>query len=420
MKYLEHSLLFNAYQVDESYLGKLPRFSFGAGKNHLATGYLFNYSFAHNFSDKFKINTNATFDWNLRDLASSSDDNARAINEGYRLFANLYLTYLPTKTWQFEVGSDYDFRHNIRVDDYLVHEDKVIFHNNSRDRKLSEYSFYGQLQYSNYGFNIVAGARTTQNELFGNNVSYRITTLYKFNKNNSLKVIYGFSFRAPSFFELYFVTPFFTVFGNPNLQPERAKSGEVVYLTSFNHFFIQILTYHGTYYDKIHREIKNIEYNNVLYKNKNVYVNGKTFKSYGVEFEMKYRNPSLFNSFIYYSYTIGDKGDEVNNNYNFKYVPLHTSSIGISKKINNFEISTVINYWSKTNGPISEIAPQIFADVSLSFFQIYNGFKIKHALSVRNLTDEKIMVPEYVRRTTINEISFGFGRRIMYNINISI
>jgi hypothetical protein len=64
--------------VDESFLGKLPRFSFGAGKNHLNEGCLINYSFNHYFSEQIKFDARAAYDRNLRDFASSDDDSLRA------------------------------------------------------------------------------------------------------------------------------------------------------------------------------------------------------------------------------------------------------------------------------------------------------------------------------------------------------
>jgi outer membrane receptor protein involved in Fe transport len=416
VKYGMHSILFNTYHVEESFLGKLPRFSFGAGKNHINNGYLLNYSFVHNISEEIILDVKAAYDWNLRDFASSADDSLRAINEGYRLFSNLNLSYSPLKELRFDLGAEYEYRKNIRIDDIMPLEDRVISHNNSQNRDLYEYSFNGQVEYNNNKFKIIGGARSTQNQLFGNNISSRGTALYKFNKKNSIKFIYGSSYRAPSFFELYFVTPSHTVFGNPALHPEKAVSYEAAYLSHFNDFFMQMLVYHAGYKNKIYREKRTGENGNPYI----IYVNGKTFQANGLEFELKYRNPSLFNSFFYYSYILGDKGDEINGNYNFKYVPVQTASFGISAKLSFLEISSVINYWSKTEGSIHEIGAQIFADLNFSFSQSFQNTNIKHNLSIRNITDEELLVPEYVRRSGINEVSFGFGRRIMYMININL
>jgi outer membrane receptor protein involved in Fe transport len=420
IKYGLHSFLFNTYQVDESFLGKLPRFSFGAGKDHLNSGCLFNYSFKKELSEKIIFDAKATFDWNLRDFAASIDDSLRAINEGYRALTNFNIRYSPINHWRFDLGGEYEYRKNIRIDDIMAYEDRVLSHNNSQNRDLYEYSFTAQAEYSNDRFKFVCGARSTQNQIFGNNISSRATALYKFNKKNSVKFIYGSSFRAPSFFELYFVTPSLTVFGNPALQPEKALSYEAAYLRHFDNFFMQMLVYHAQYKNKIYRDIRDIEYNSVVYPDKNVYVNGNPFNADGLEFELKYRNPALFNSFLYYGYILGDNGDEVNGNYNFKYVPKHTVSFGISTTIGIFEVSSVLNYWSKTEGPLRSISSQIFADLNISFFQSFQNTNIKHSLIVRNLTNEALMVPEYVRRTTINEISYGYGRRIMYMININL
>ena len=59
------------------------------------------------------------------------------------------------------------------------------------------------------------GARNTGNLAYG----YRITPAWR------LSAAAGTAFKAPSFNDLYFVSPFFS--GNPDLQPERATSREV-------------------------------------------------------------------------------------------------------------------------------------------------------------------------------------------------
>ncbi|MBP8298609.1 MAG: TonB-dependent receptor [Burkholderiales bacterium] len=65
------------------------------------------------------------------------------------------------------------------------------------------------------------GARNTGNLAWG----YRITPAWR------VSAAAGTAFKAPSFNDLYFVSPFFS--GNPDLQPERATSGELA--ANFDH-----------------------------------------------------------------------------------------------------------------------------------------------------------------------------------------
>jgi len=95
---------------------------------------------------------------------------------------------------------------------------------------VSEYSGYAQLDWKpSPAWRAVLGSRFTQNELFGENISSRGSLVYTINEKNAIKFIAGQSFRAPSLFELYFITPSQTIFGNENLQPETADTFELGY-----------------------------------------------------------------------------------------------------------------------------------------------------------------------------------------------
>src|SRR5204862_6861024 len=92
------------------------------------------------------------------------------------------------------------------------------------------------------------------NDLFGSNVSSRGTLVYRIDDTHSVKLIAGQSYRAPSFFELYFQTPANTVYGNPALEPETSDSVELAYVTTMRRVFLQALLYHAGYDGKIFRQ----------------------------------------------------------------------------------------------------------------------------------------------------------------------
>jgi vitamin B12 transporter len=70
-------------------------------------------------------------------------------------------------------------------------------------------------------FTVEAGARRDDDERFGGHTSPRLAAAFE-RSGLRFHAAYGESFRAPSFLELYY--PFF---GNPDLDPELAKSAEV-------------------------------------------------------------------------------------------------------------------------------------------------------------------------------------------------
>jgi len=108
-----------------------------------------------------------------------------------------------------------------------------------------------QLNYKMGVVNLLAGSRFTQNKQFGSNISSRVSALINLNENNSLKLIFGQSFRAPTMLELYFNHP--TVVGNKDLQPETSTSYELAYLVRAGNFFAQIIGYYAEYDQLIQR-----------------------------------------------------------------------------------------------------------------------------------------------------------------------
>lgn len=418
--YGPHKLFFNGFSFHESFLGTLPRFSDGAGKDHIGGGYLLNYTYDKLFRERFDIKAGATYDWNERNSSRSRDDLTRTNTKGYRMAGFAHSNVSLSDAFAFETGFDYEYRNSFEYATYNVLSDATTDANNMADKNLYEYSVVGQLKYSKDPFGFIIGTRYTDNELFGSNVSSRGTLLYALNKRNSLKVIIGQSYRAPSFFELYFTPGSKTVFGNPELEPEKSNSYEIAYLTSFRNLFVQLLGYYATYDDKIFRIRTDIERDGVLYRNVNAYSNGNEFSAKGLELEMKYNLPNDMNAFINYNMIDGDSGDEVNNDghYNFKYVPKNYLSAGLAKNIRDYFFSVLMNMYGETMGPLERIDTQYSFDVNLGYSHKFASTILQHTISAKNLFNEEIMFPEYVRRGGLNAVPDGLRRRIYYTLRI--
>lgn len=123
-----------------------------------------------------------------------------------------------------------------------------------------------------------------------------------------------------------------------------------------------------------------------------------------------------------YRYIDGDNGDEMNNdgNYNFKYVPKHNMNFGISRNFGAVGISLKLSYIGETEGPNEVINASTTFDASVNYSHEAEGIKLVHSVYAKNLTDELVLVPEFSRRKTINAISNGFGRRIVYNLSVEL
>ncbi len=444
-KYKSHSFMLNAYNEHESYLGVTPKFSSGAGNEHLVNGYIANYTFDKNFTPKFNLRFGGNYDYNKRNLSRSLDDITRANIEGYRLNAFLTSGYQLSEAFHIELGVTYDYRKSNEYKNYNVLQDtlvpntwvsnvdtsKVVVLDGNLgmfDKQLFEFSAFGQLKYVKNKFRALVGARYTSNELFGDNISSRASLTYAFNETNSLKMMYGESFRSPSLFEQYFL--YKTVLGNTSLKPEESKSFELAYLTGVNNLFIQLLGYYAIYDNKIVRQSGSATpFDGFEVQNINIYQNGGQFTAQGIELEINYSNPKWVSTFANINYIIGSDGDKDDkDNYNFKYVPDLTITYGISKNIGkHFGISALLNYWSETTGPIKDdndsyitIAPQMYLDVNISYKHEILGTNLRHSISAKNILDENIQFPEYVRRKNLNSVSGGFYRSVFYTLSIQL
>jgi vitamin B12 transporter len=83
---------------------------------------------------------------------------------------------------------------------------------------------YVQLVGSLADFSFQVGARLDDNEVFGEFVTFRLGTGYRFASGTTTRAAYGTAFREPTFFE-NFAAGF--VRGNPDLDPEQTRSWEV-------------------------------------------------------------------------------------------------------------------------------------------------------------------------------------------------
>ncbi|MDM8557228.1 TonB-dependent receptor [Candidatus Parabeggiatoa sp. HSG14] len=414
LQYQQHSLLFNASSSDEAFFGAGPEWRFGAGRPHYEDSYLLNYTFAKSLSEKINLAVGVNYDWNETDFSRSQDDSIRNVWSGSRINSFIRSDFQISDALDIEVGADYDYRKADESKSYETRTDTTIVELGIADQTVYEYSLFSQLEYKFNSYTTLLGTRMTHNEFYGTDYSSRGTLVWTLSQRNSVKFIAGQSYRAPSLFEIYLYSPG-RVVGNPNLEPEKSTSYELAYLTSFNNFFIQALVYYADYENKIRRVVKT---GRLL-----TYANGNDFNAKGVEIEIKYDNPNLFNGFLNYNYISGNDGDDDGiGNYNFKYIPRHSISLGLSKKISGINIAALTNYWTETSGPVEEVDAQYSIDLKLGYSHKLSSQTIHHGLSIQNLTGRDVVFPEYNRRyADLNVIptEFGYGRRIIYTLTLN-
>jgi len=442
LKYKSHSLTANVFQAEESYYGFQITYASGAGIPHLVNGMLLNYTFNHNFSDKFNLIIGGYFDYGSRDFSRLANDSVRAELIGYRENVFFKTNYSFNERISLEVGADIGNRYSITNRTYITESDSTTTENGMANIGLIEYSAFAQLQAKYNKVTLLAGGRYTYNKLYGNDFSPRITGVFAINDKNSIKTIYGKSYRNPSLLENYFFLPT-AVFGNEKLKPETAHTFELVYVTSFNKVFIQALAYHSIYDNKI---IRSKDTTIILSDGKtlkdyplaSVYTNGKPFNANGFEFEFKYSNPQIINAFINFDYILGNDGDlqrttiirtNIANQrdtiesdiYNFRFVPNTTITAGLQRDIfKGLGISAVYTYFGARGAVKPNIEAQSIIDLSLSFNHKIGKSKMTHIFGCKNLLDTNVLIPEYTRLRNVNAIPFGTNRYISYMLRFDL
>jgi vitamin B12 transporter len=139
-------------------------------------------------------------------------------NTGDRDRVELQNDIVATDGMKFAVGGE------------LQHEtfaSREITSTSNRPNKASSKASAGyvQGQFEKGDANLATGVRLDQHNAFGQHVTWRASpSLYVRETDTRLKAAYGRGYKAPSLYQLYARTQFFT--GNPALAPERSQGWE--------------------------------------------------------------------------------------------------------------------------------------------------------------------------------------------------
>jgi outer membrane receptor protein involved in Fe transport len=423
-----HALLVNTYKDEFTALeGVDPVFSSGAGSPQPRDGWLANYTFKKSLlDDKLNLKYSASYDRNQRDFARSADPvGARTEVVGSRTFTSLIANMAMTENLDMELGADWDYRQSLhggsglsRV--YNFRTDVRTAPLYYKKHHVYEYSGFGQLGLKAGDFKVTIGTRHTKNQFSGDNLSSRGTVVYSINDTNSLKLIAGQSYRAPSLFEIYIVNAARSVTGGIYekipLKPETAESVELAYLTSVNNkLFVQFLGYQAGYDDRIARQPRLAPYTFpdgfTTAGTNNYYTNTDDLMTRGVELEVNYRNPWIVNAFANATYI--SPMNKTSREINFRYVPDYTVVGGVSRGFGSFFASALLRHRAQTEARLKGLSPFTTADLAVGYKK--EGGRVKHTLAVTNVGDTQVYFPQTVYRTyVLNEVPSQYRRRISY------
>ncbi len=417
MSYGPHSLLYNGFTAHQSYIGVTPSYSAGIGNDQFSRGYMVQYKFAGQIRKNLDGSISSIYDWQNWNYSRTLDDQTRSDLVTYRNSANGRLGYTFSDRIRFDLGADYEIRKTVKFRNAIKKTDSTAADNNMKGRNVEEVSGFGQASYTLQKFSLLAGSRYTHNQLFGDNISSRVTFVYAFTNRNSVKLIAGQSFRAPSLFELYYIPSPATVYGNPDLKPETSTDVELAYLSSNGPLFYQVLGYFANYDKKIYRTKRLPD---VPTDASTIYTNSDLFSAKGIELELKYYRPKSTNAFINYCWTEGDNGDQIGTSaYNFKFIPKHQGTIGVSQPFGNFMFSSTVRVWGARGAPLESIDLQYVLSSGLTFTQQVGSTTINHSVTGKNLLNNVTLEPEYARGK-LNTVPLGNGRTILYQLAVTL
>jgi outer membrane cobalamin receptor len=156
------------------------------------------------------------------------------------------------------------------------------------EAKRKFWAAYSELLYDvRKDLRLTAGVRYDHYNDFGGVLNPRLGAAWEVNSRNTLKLMYGEAFRAPTFAELYNKNnP--SLVGNTNLKPEKVKTLEINLQNTMDKLETSITLFHSTIDD-------------IITTSGTTYVNRGTTTTQGVEAEFKYTLPR--GSYIAANYT---------------------------------------------------------------------------------------------------------------------
>ncbi|MDA8130415.1 MAG: TonB-dependent receptor [Elusimicrobia bacterium] len=416
-----NSLLVNAFRSDQNFLGNAISLASGELFNEAKEGAVasYSYTFAPGWGD---LKYSAAYDWQRRNIPRDSSNKLRSDIVGARLSNTLSAVAPLGGGFYLESGATYEYRSAQRYLNYDSNTGTPRDDNSMNARGSRESSLYAQLGREAGDWKFLAGSRYTKDSKAGDNLSSRASVIRRFGDRDSLKAMFSQSFRSPTPFEQYFLTSTVTVVGNPDLRPERTETTELSYLTAFGPLFFHLTAYHAHYIDTIYRNRGDFTRDGVSYPNANHYQNAPGFAADGLELTARYAVPAT-SAFLTLSRLRGTRGDEhpipasgslpASASWNFKYSPDYTASGGISHEFGSFFAAGNFNLLGRSRSLRTALGSQFWADLSAG----YHKGPVRHTISVRDVTDREVQVPEYVRLRVVETLPLYTGRRLEYTFD---
>lgn len=239
---------------------------------------------------------------------------------------------------------------------------------------------------------ITIGGRLDIDSEIGSVFNPRLGLVFGPMRNNTVKILYGRAYRAPSPSEQYALLGY--AIGNKDLKPEVINTFEIALINHKKRINQSVNIFFNKLTDMIYAaRLVVIDPNNKYYNiGKNI--------STGIEYENRLKIDERINSFFNYSYTYSKNTESINGydtTYNHPDVAPHKINAGINYSfLKNYKLNVNMFYRSKMGkfkiiGTNKEVQNEIGNYAILnSTFQINNLIKnVKFTISMYNILNTK-------------------------------
>lgn len=414
-----HSLLVNVLRSEQANFGIAITTATGLGTNEEQEKELLSYAYDRGTEER-GLRYSLTYDRQRRNFSRTGDGSLRTDTWGYRAANRLAFHAELPGDFNLEVGGDHDYlQSSPKVYRTLDQTTTDSDHPSTWDGSL-----FAQAGWEPPSWKLLLGSRYTRNKSFGSNMSSRGSAVCMIDEHSSVKLVLGQSYRAPALAELYLGPPTSSpavILGNPALAPEKNRSAELSLLFSRGRAYAQATAYYAEYLNTIYRNLGTVVRDGVTYNNINFYDNAGKITLKGIETELKYEDRST-RAYLGLNYVHGSHGDahdvspgpgETRQVYNFKSVPRYTVAAGLGRTLGGFSATARVNHYSSMETLRTRLPPSYWIDAGVG---LRRG-AFRHAVSVSNLTDRRVEIPEFVRQRTVESLPLRSGRELDYTVS---
>ena len=301
-------------------------------------------------------------------------------------------------------------------------DEQTLYGQKFGDTIFSNLGVYLQSKFNpNPKISLIIGMRYDKHNIYGDVINYRLGSVIQLPDNRYLKLLYGTSFKAPAAEQLFTSNLIAGgVYGNPNLNPEKAKTLEALFSVVNSKNIVGVVnTFYSIIDDKV--EIGQVVGHSAP-------VNSNPINSYGIDGEINWRIRKIFGySNISYQYAYKNGDNLSDGEQRVSLSPKVIISNYIKYSIPNYHLVLALSnkYIGKCKASESNIiykgdiyyldAYNIFnLNISTVNFKFFSKKETVFSAKINNLFDADYNMPGF-RGVDIPSIGRNYSLKIVQN-----